>query len=274
MLPTWIFVEINYLRIRLLLCVISLSLSSGCSLAFKSNPCYLRYEKLHEGFLQSHLRNEQPSSAIPSLELPDYVMPVPTSPPPERGNRIQIKGDYQFMLNQAPTLDPNASDFHEGNALFWHDTMAKSYFVTVRYSSSDFSKLIESIDILSLHSSKNKDDYEKAILKLQSFSPEHNVDEFAQRFAIDFLTYRVRRQEIELEVKKICRLLVTRQFSLTELEKISDIVQGYSREMRLSIYSPSIYPGDISDKYAMYQALEQLSSDINQLANSKSYKYP
>lgn len=180
-------------------------------------------------------------------------------PPPEPGFGVAISGDFDAMMRQAPILDPEHSQFHAGNAFFWHEQFSKLYVVGLSLTSQAFQEMLQGLGATREGQTATPIEVMRGLIaRLKSFTPRNHHDEFAQRFTVAYLADWTRLAEVAVEVTELAQRLNAHP-SPEHLRSAATLLRARATEVRLTIYRPSVSPQDVPRRQAMWQALQKLA---------------
>ncbi|NOY48041.1 MAG: hypothetical protein GXO84_07590 [Chlorobi bacterium] len=213
-----------------------------------------------------------PSASIEAKECPcelDSLVDSELSktsnyiPPPDEGFSIAISGDFNAMMGQKPILDPEKASFHEGNAFFWHETMAKLFIVNLSETSKEFKHLIGALDALNRIDTDTPPIEKMRQLKdrFKNFKSENRHDKFCRSFIEAHLRDLIQISEIYIKVNEICQRL-SKNPPYKEIQSSLTKTSYYVNKTKGIIFSLSPTPSNPLRTKAVWKALRRLSIQI------------
>lgn len=124
-------------------------------------------------------RDEAPCQINATVATEIERVNMERKPAPAEGYQVLINGDFTAMMAQAPVLDPGADGFHEGNAAFWLETLAKQFVVVLDVASPEFQALFRAVEARTEQFTRDSLAVRRQLLaSVTAFAPRGRLDEF------------------------------------------------------------------------------------------------
>ncbi len=213
-------------------------------------------------------------------------------PFPAEGSRIKISGNFDFMMREAPVLDPEDPGFHEGNACEWHKQMAGMFMVSSMIASPDFTqlmkdlasattsqiaignlleKMIKSNSVTSDQAHITLNNARTILQRIRDFEPKTNGDKFLKPFLVKHLSDQIRIATIILAMREKTTLVKGNRLP-EQLKDLASLMRKWADEVKLLIFQPSMSPDCVKMRKALWIALNKQAARIEYVLNGDAEK--